>query len=78
MIKKKGSVVPRYLARASKRHGQHLIKFGVDVKIEGRKITALDTGNTIEIRSNVFYRGKNKSTISVSVKDIWLEGVKPK
>lgn len=52
MIKKKGSIVPRYIIKAFEKKSQHLVKFGCDVKIEGNKVTALSDGDMFIIPSD--------------------------
>ena len=49
MIKKKGQIVPRCLVTCGEPKSRHLVKFGADVRIEGRKITLLTPGYAIEI-----------------------------
>lgn len=49
MIKRKGQIVPRYLVKSVERKAQHLVKFGCDVEITGKKIKALSDGYVILI-----------------------------
>jgi len=51
MIKRKGQIVPRYLCKSIEKKAQHLIKFGADVEIIGRKIKVLSDGCAITISS---------------------------
>lgn len=60
MIKKKGSIVPRYIIRAYEKKSQHLLKFGCDVKIEGNKITVLSEGDVFVIPSYQYCNLKKK------------------
>lgn len=47
IIKKKGQIVPKYLVTSVEKKAQHVIKFGCDVKINGREITAKSEGYII-------------------------------
>lgn len=49
IIKKKGQIVPKYLVTSVEKKAQHVIKFGCDVEITGRKITAKSDGHIIYI-----------------------------
>lgn len=49
MIKKKGQIVSKYLVKAVEKKSQHLVKFGCDVEIKGRTVTALNGGIAIII-----------------------------
>jgi len=60
MIKKKGDIVPKYLLRGS-RGGQHLARFGCDVEIVGKRVTALTEGNIIEIPRSSYKKRKNRN-----------------
>lgn len=60
MIKKKGSIVPRYIIKAYEKKSQHLVKFGCDVKIEGNKVTALSEGDMFVIPSDTYCNLRKK------------------
>lgn len=47
VIKKKGQIVPKRLVKAVEKKSQHLVKFGCDVEIKGKTITALNGGTAI-------------------------------
>jgi hypothetical protein len=47
MIKRKGQIIPRNLAKAMSRKYQHLFVFGCDVEITGNKVKPLDGGTAI-------------------------------
>ncbi len=49
ITKKKGQIVPKYLVTSVEKKAQHVIKFGCDVEITGRKITAKSDGCIIYI-----------------------------
>lgn len=72
MIKRKGQIVPRYLVKSVERKAQHLVKFGCDVEITGKKIKALSVGCVILIPdvSHVLIK-RNK----VSVKGFIIDGL---
>ena len=44
MIKRKGQIFPKYLCRSIEKKAQHLVKFGCDVEITGKKIEMLSSG----------------------------------
>ncbi|MFT5709309.1 MAG: hypothetical protein ACI9ES_003617 [Oceanospirillaceae bacterium] len=44
---KKGQIVPRYLVQSVEPKARHLIKFGADVQVFGRKIIMLSKGCAI-------------------------------
>ena len=72
MIKRKGQIVPRYLVKSVERKAQHLVKFGCDVEITGKKIKALSDGCVIlipDVRHVLIKRNK------VSVKGFILDGL---
>ncbi len=60
MIKKKGQIVPRYLCRSIEKKAQHIIKFGCDVLIEGKVVTALSDGYAICIPSTTHVLKKKR------------------
>ena len=73
MIKKKGSIVPRYIIKAFEKKSQHLVKFGCDVKIEGNKVTALSDGDMFVIPSDTHCNlRKKKGTQKRKVKGYML------
>ena len=72
MIKKKGQIVPKYLVKAVEKKSQHLVKFGCDVEIEGRTLTALDGGTAIII-PEVKYCNMKKNKRLVKGFDICIE-----
>lgn len=47
MIKRKGQIVPKYLFESKEKKARHLVTFGCDVQITGRKISALSPGPCI-------------------------------
>lgn len=63
IIKKKGQIVPKYLVASVEKKAQHVIKFGCDVEIKGRKITAKSDGYIIYI-PNVTHVLKKKRQIT--------------
>ena len=62
MIKRKGQIVPKYLCRSIEKKAQHTIKFGCDVEIIGKSITALSEGFVICIQGMDVLKKKNKKT----------------
>ena len=60
MIKKKGQIVPRYLVTCGEPKSRHLVKFGADVRVEGRKITALTEGYAIYMPLSITHVQKKK------------------
>ena len=58
MFYKKGHIVPRRLIRCKNRKTQHLWKFGADVDVSGRTITAL-TGGAVFYNSRSYIGGNN-------------------
>lgn len=56
---RKGSIIPRRLVRCASRKTQHLWKFGCDVRVEGRKITALRKDGAILRQTSFFIGGRN-------------------
>ena len=51
MMKKKGQIVPKYLCESIEKKAQHIVKFGCDVEIKGKQITALSDGCAIRVPS---------------------------
>lgn len=68
---KKGQIVPRRLVRCKNRRIQHAIKFGEDVKVDGRTITVLGVGPAIYI---AWGRTKSRGK-TLPIKDITVENV---
>ena len=64
MIKRKGQIVPKYLVKSVEKKAQHLVKFGCDVEINGRVLTAINGGVCIVIPEAKYCNmKKNKRTV---------------
>jgi len=64
MIKRKGQIVPKNLVKAVEKKSQHLVKFGCDVSITGKTITALNGGTVIVVPEARYCNlKKNKRTV---------------
>lgn len=76
IIKRKGQIVPKYLVESVEKKAQHLIKFGADVRIEGRKITALGGGTCIEVPSttHVLKKKRQRRVKGFDIYDICFVG----
>ncbi|NOS39036.1 MULTISPECIES: hypothetical protein [Bacteria] len=64
MLKRKGQIVPKYLVKSVEKKAQHLVKFGCDVEINGRTLTAINGGVCIVIPEVKYCNmKKNKRTV---------------
>jgi hypothetical protein len=72
MIKKKGQIVPRYLVTCGEPKSRHLVTFGADVRIEGRKIIMLTEGSAIFIPHMTHVQKKKRQR---TVKGFIFEGI---
>jgi hypothetical protein len=76
MIKKKGQIVPRYLVTCGEPKSRHLVTFGADVMLEGRKITMLTEGSAIVIphMTHVQKKKRQRTVKGFVIKDITVCG----
>ena len=76
IIKKKGQIVPKYLVTSVEKKAQHVIKFGCDVEITGRKITAKSDGCIIYIpnMTHVLKKKRQKTFKGAVVDNLTLMG----
>ncbi|CAH9016643.1 conserved hypothetical protein [Vibrio phage 150E35-1] len=65
---KNGSIVPKYLMRTVVSKQQHVLKFGCDVMVEGRKITPVTAGSIFLVPYVETTRHKRKSCRKPSVR----------
>ena len=66
MIKRKGQIVPRFIAKAVEKKSQHLLTFGCDVEINhlNKEVRQLTDGSIFRIPSNKYIlQKKNKKTV---------------
>jgi len=77
MFKKKGSIVPRYLCESIERKAQHLVKFGCDVEIVGRTVTAKSNGNVIVIpwQKHVLKKKRQRTVKGFKMKGVSVKGL---
>lgn len=76
---KKGQIIPRRLRLAitSDRKAQHCVLFGCDVRVEGRKVTALSDGPAFYVKKVT--RRMNNGTFkecALTVRDVFFCGYK--
>lgn len=72
MIYKKGSIVPRRIARCENRKTQHLWTFGADVEVNGGNILVLTEGVVIICKKGFIggKKGKPKIINRTLIKDV--------
>jgi hypothetical protein len=77
MIKKQGSIIPKYLVKSLEKKAQHIVKFGCDVEIKGRSIKALTVGVIISIPQIKYVNKKKRQRLvkGFVVRDIYAEGI---
>ena len=76
MFKKKGQIVPRYLVESVEPKARHLIKFGCDVEITGRKIKALSFGSIFNVPhiTHVMKKKNQRTVKGFRFEDVYVVG----
>ena len=68
MFYKKGQIVPNQLIKR-KSKVSHLVKFGCDCRVIGKKVFPLSDGNCIEIKKNKITGKKGKPSVYLRAVD---------
>ena len=73
---KKGQIVPRHLVKSVEPKARHLIKFGADVEVIGKKIKILSEGSAIIVPSvtHVLKKKRQRTVKGFVSIDLHIEG----